>query len=482
MTKLSFLLMAVVVAPFSAMAAPSLHKVAGTAVANQYIIVFKDNVFEDAVEKHFQWVADLLKPYLPKAPLFSVQEDAGDNVFSLTGPQQSTLGMMDDLFGVVHKYHMDGFRGYSARFPSFIAALLKNHDDIAHLEEDRIMTIFDIQSRTPSWGLTRISVRDHPSAADKTYDYPASAGTGVNAYIIDTGVFINHPEFEGRARLGKSFSRDGNNDGNGHGTHVAGTIGSKTYGVAKNVTLIAVKVLDNQGSGTTSDVIAGIDWASKDAMAKNREGKVLKSVANMSLGGGASAALDKAVKAATKNGLVFAVAAGNSGRDACQLSPARVPEAITVAASDKNDKLASFSERGKCVDVIAPGVDILSTWNNGKVNTISGTSMATPHVVGVVALALGEGNFTLVKTVHDYIKLVASKDRISGDLRGAPNSLLYNQVIHGGFPDDEPKEPEPQPEPEPEPPTEGECPIPQCLFDPECTSCCVDCLWSAFRI
>ncbi|KAH6572981.1 hypothetical protein BASA62_003159 [Batrachochytrium salamandrivorans] len=448
MTKLSFLLMAVVVAPFSAMAAPSLHKVAGTAVANQYIIVFKDNVFEDAVEKHFQWVADLLKPYLPKAPLFSVQEDAGDNVFSLTGPQQSTLGMMDDLFGVVHKYHMDGFRGYSARFPSFIAALLKNHDDIAHLEEDRIMTIFDIQSRTPSWGLTRISVRDHPSAADKTYDYPASAGTGVNAYIIDTGVFINHPEFEGRARLGKSFSRDGNNDGNGHGTHVAGTIGSKTYGVAKNVTLIAVKVLDNQGSGTTSDVIAGIDWASKDAMAKNREGKVLKSVANMSLGGGASAALDKAVKAATKNGLVFAVAAGNSGRDACQLSPARVPEAITVAASDKNDKLASFSERGKCVDVIAPG----------------------------------EGNFTLVKTVHDYIKLVASKDRISGDLRGAPNSLLYNQVIHGGFPDDEPKEPEPQPEPEPEPPTEGECPIPQCLFDPECTSCCVDCLWSAFRI
>ncbi|KAJ1343999.1 hypothetical protein BSLG_001479 [Batrachochytrium salamandrivorans] len=370
MTKLSFLLMAVVVAPFSAMAAPSLHKVAGTAVANQYIIVFKDNVFEDAVEKHFQWVADLLKPYLPKAPLFSVQEDAGDNVFSLTGPQQSTLGMMDDLFGVVHKYHMDGFRGYSARFPSFIAALLKNHDDIAHLEEDRIMTIFDIQSRTPSWGLTRISVRDHPSAADKTYDYPASAGTGVNAYIIDTGVFINHPEFEGRARLGKSFSRDGNNDGNGHGTHVAGTIGSKTYGVAKNVTLIAVKVLDNQGSGTTSDVIAGIDWASKDAMAKNREGKVLKSVANMSLGGGASAALDKAVKAATKNGLVFAVAA------------------------DKNDKLASFSERGKCVDVIAPGVDILSTWNNGKVNTISGIH-GYPHVVGVVALALGEGNFTL---------------------------------------------------------------------------------------
>lgn len=196
----------------------------------------------------------------------------------------------------------------------------------------------------------------------------------------------------------------------------------------------------------------------------------------MSLGGGASAALDKAVKAATQAGLVFAVAAGNSGRDACLLSPARVPEAITVAASDKNDNLASFSERGKCVDIIAPGVDILSTWNNGKTNVISGTSMATPHVCGVVALALGEGSFTTVKEVHDYIKAVASKDKIEGKLKGAPNSLLYNMVFEGGFPDDEPKEPkEPSPEDpdEPDEPDEGECPIPQCLFDPACTSCCI---------
>jgi subtilisin family serine protease len=211
----------------------------------------------------------------------------------------------------------------------------------------------------------------------------------------------------------------------------------------------------------------------------------------MSLGGGASAALDKAVKAAIKSGLVFAVAAGNSGKDACLLSPARVPEAITVAASDKFDKLASFSEKGdlywlilgKCVDIIAPGVDIISTWNNGKTNVISGTSMATPHVVGVVALALAEGDFETVKEVHDYIKMVASKDKIEGKLNGAPNSLLYNKVyidshkvLNGRFPDDEPKEPTPQPEDpnEPEDPS-GECPIPQCLYDPDCTSCCIDC-------
>lgn len=338
------------------------------------------------------------------------------------------------------------------------------------------MSINGQQANTPAWGLIRISGRGHPASSTKTYSYPDSAGTGVDAYIIDTGVTVNHPEFQGRARVGKSFSNDGTKDGNGHGTHVAGTIGSKTYGVAKNVTLIAVKVLDNQGSGSTSNVIAGIEWAAKDAQKKAQKGKV-KAVANMSLGGGASTALDRAVKAAVLSGLVMAVAAGNSGRDACLLSPARVDVAITVAASDKFDKLASFSERGKCVDIIAPGVDILSTWNNLKTNIISGTSMATPHVAGVVALALAEKDFASTKEVKEYIKAVSSKDKIQGSLRGAPNNFLYNNVSGGEFPDNEPKEPKPQPdEPEPEPPS-GECPIPQCLFDPECTSCCTDCLF-----
>lgn len=224
-----------------------------------------------------------------------------------------------------------------------------------------------------------------------------------------------------------------------------------------------MKVLDARGSGTTSDVIAGIEYVATTAPKTGR-----KSVANMSLGGGASTALDRAVKAAIRAGVVFAIAAGNSGRDACLLSPARVPEAITVAASDRNDRIASFSERGTCVDIIAPGVDITSTWNNGRTNTISGTSMATPHVAGVVALALAEGNFSSPAQVETYLKVIASKDRIAGTLAKTPNNLLYNGVKGGKIPDDEPAEPAPLPPNDPtEPdPGEGVCPFPQCLFDP----------------
>ncbi|KAJ3274258.1 serine protease [Terramyces sp. JEL0728] len=447
-----------------------LHNLAGKLLPDQYIVVFKPDIQPTTLKSHFKWLENVMEPIMPKSSFFSVQED------SRTEGYMSMNGFWDS-FGIIHKYHLPDFKGYSIRIPSFIVKLLQKHQDIAFIEQDKIMTISETQSKSPAWGLTRISVRDHPAKADKAYTYPDSAGTGVTAYIIDTGVFVGHPEFEGRARVGKTFTSDGTKDGNGHGTHVAGTIGSKTYGVAKNVSLVAVKVLDNQGSGSTSNVIAGIDWAAKDSSSRDGTGK-RKSVANMSLGGGASAALDRAVKAATDVGLVFGVAAGNSGRDACKLSPARVPEAITVAASDINDQLASFSEKGKCVDIIAPGVDILSTWNNGKTNTISGTSMATPHVVGVVALALAEGEFDTVKEVHDYIKQVSSKDKISGALKGAPNNFLYNNVLGGGFPDKEPKEPLPQPDEPEEPPTEGECPIPQCLFDPECTSCCVDCLFA----
>ena len=336
---------------------------------------------------------------------------------------------------------------------------------IDFVEKDQVMTINGHQENAP-WGLARISSRELKNTM--TYDYPDSAGTGIDAYVIDTGVFVAHPEFQGRARIGKSFSNDGTNDGNGHGTHVAGTIGSKSYGVAKNVSIVAVKVLSNQGSGSTSDVIAGIEWATKDAKKKATKGK-LKAVANMSLGGGASTAMDRAVAAATKAGLVFAVAAGNSGRDACKLSPARSPEAITVAASDNRDNLASFSERGKCVDIIAPGVDILSTWNNGKTNIISGTSMATPHVVGVVALTLAEKGYSTAEEVKEYLKSLSSKDRITGRLNGAPNDLLYNNVVGGNFPDQEPKVPTPVDEPPPDEGNEGECPIPQCFFDESCT-------------
>jgi subtilisin family serine protease len=257
------------------------------------------------VNNHWDWLGDVMQPLLPKSSFFNVQGQSKSGLFNTESL---------DVFGLLHKYDLPEFKGYSIRIPSFVVGLLERHADIELIEKDQILTINDQfsvlgeQKNVMSWGLPRISQRE--TATTKTYTYPDSAGSGINAYIIDTGIFVAHPEFQGRARIGKSFTEDGTKDGNGHGTHCAGTIGSKTYGVAKNATLIAVKVLDNQGSGSTSNVIAGINWAANDAKKSNVAAGKIKSVANMSLGGGASTVLDRAVKGATESGLVFAIAAG----------------------------------------------------------------------------------------------------------------------------------------------------------------------------
>jgi len=439
--------------PITALLVPDLT---GTAVPEQYIVVFKDNVSDKQVDSHFSWIQSTLPE-----PRLRIQ--GGDNEFIANG------GLED--YGIKKMYKIGKFKAYAARLPAEAVHEIKSQPDVDFIEQSRVYSINGDQKKPPSWGLQRISARDLPLTA--SYQYPDSAGEGVDAYIIDTGIHISHPEFEGRAKIGKTFVKDNDRDGNGHGSHVAGTIGSKTYGVAKKVNLIAVKVLDGRGYGDTSGVIAGIEYVATEGP-KSRK----KAVANMSLGGPSSRALDRAVQGAVEAGVVFVVAAGNSAGDACKLSPAGVPEAITVAASDRYDKIASFSETGKCVDIIAPGVDITSTWNDGRTNTISGTSMASPHVAGVVALALAEGNFTSPAEVQDYIKAIASKNKIKGALRGAPNNFLYNNVTKGKRPDDEPVEPIPSPE-DPEDPDEPgtECPFPRCLFDPACTGCCVDCMF-----
>ncbi|KAJ3171155.1 subtilisin-like serine protease [Geranomyces variabilis] len=458
--RLASLAAAALVLAANLVAASPAKNVAGTAIPENYIVVFKKDVHDDHVSSHMNWLQTTVAP----APQLTVQAVTDGVSIDLDAPVS--------IYGIKHHYDFKNFRGYAARLPNDVVDSLKRDPNIDYIEEDKVVSILGSQKNPGSWGLQRIAIRELPLA--KTYEYPDSAGEGVDAYIIDTGIYIEHPEFEGRAKIGKSFATDGDTDGNGHGTHVAGTIGSKTYGVAKKVTLIAVKVLDGRGSGTTSDVIAGIEYVATAAPKTGR-----KSVANMSLGGGASTALDRAVQGAIAAGVNFAIAAGNSGRDACLLSPARVPEAVTVAASDKTDRIASFSERGTCVDIIAPGVDITSTWNNGRTNTISGTSMATPHVAGVIALALAEGNFTSPAEVQTYLKVISSKDRIAGTLAKTPNNFLYNHVEEGKIPDHEPAEPAPLPPNDPTEPNPGDgvCPFPQCLFDPACTECCVDCLW-----
>jgi cerevisin len=372
---------------------------ASTVIPGQYIVVFKDHV------KDTKAALDNYMAHLKSTSGFAeLPETNVLHEFELPRFKAATLKMADS------------FTGSSLEFTP--------NEDVAFIEPDRTVHALVEQLGAP-WGLRRISYRNIPSG-NAPYVYPASAGAGIDSYIIDTGIATAHPNFNGRATFGADFTGEGPGDGNGHGTHCAGTVGSELYGVAKKTNLTAVRVLDSRGSGSNSGVIAGIEWAAKQASEKNKRAGKIVSVANVSLGGSKSAAVDAAVKAATNAGLVMVVAAGNSRGNACNLSPAGAPTAITVAASDNRDRLASFSEKGPCVDIIAPGVDVLSTWLNGRTNTISGTSMAAPHVAGFVALALNEKSFKNVDEVAAYLRSTATPSKITGRLDGAPNVLLFS--------------------------------------------------------
>jgi subtilisin family serine protease len=253
----------------------------------------------------------------------------------------------------------------------------------------------------------------------------------VTAYIIDTGIRLSHEQFGGRAVSGFDAVDGGSaDDCNGHGTHVAGTVGGTTYGVAKSVRLVAVRVLGCNGSGSTSGVIAGIDWVT------GNHATGAPAVANMSLGGGASTALDNAVNASINDGVTYAIAAGNSNANACNTSPARVPNAITVGATTSSDARSSFSNYGTCLDVFAPGSSITSAWHtsNSATNTISGTSMAAPHVAGVAALALGAVPSDTPAAVRTKIVNSATQGVVGNPGSGSPNLLLYSPLTPGTTP------------------------------------------------
>jgi subtilisin family serine protease len=316
-------------------------------------------------------------------------------------------------------------KGFAAELPDAAVAALSRNPNVLRIEPDQVALAFGTQSNA-TWGLDRIDQRAFPLSGTYSYNY---TGAGVTAYIIDTGIRLTHNEFGARAVSGYDAIDGGSaDDCNGHGTHVAGTVGGATYGVAKGVALVAVRVLDCNGSGSYAGVIAGVDWVTAN--------HVKPAVANMSLGGGASDMLDEAVQNSIAAGVTYAIAAGNGDRigraqNACNYSPARVPDAMTIGATDNTDRKASWSNYGSCVDWFAPGVGITSAWDDSdtQTNTISGTSMATPHAAGVAALYLEHYPTSTALQVRDALYAMTTKSVVTSS-NTTNNHLLYS--VEGG--------------------------------------------------
>lgn len=315
------------------------------------------------------------------------------------------------------------FAGMAVELPAVAAEALARNPRVARIEPDGIATKSATTTQSgATWGLDRIDVRAR--SFDSKFTYPNSAGSGVRAYILDTGILSSHQEFTGRIGPGQSYISDGRGteDCDGHGTHVAGTVGGTTWGVAKSVTLVPVRVLNCTGSGSWSGIIAGLDWVRAD-VATNK----WPAVVNMSLGGGASSSIDTAVTNVVNAGITVVVAAGNSNRNACNFSPARASAAVTVGATTSSDSRASYSNIGSCLDIFAPGSSITSAWytSTSATGTISGTSMASPHVAGVVALLLGQSPTLTTTQVAQQLINTATLNVVTSAGKNSPNRLLY---------------------------------------------------------
>ena len=357
-------------------------------------------------------------------------------------------------FGAVYEGKVDrvfkhALNGFSVEMNEKQVVAMSRDPRIKYIEEDTPMSIDQTTQSNATWGLDRVDQRDLPLNGNYVYD---GTGTGVFAYIVDTGIRASHNDFGGRVVTGYTAINDGRgtDDCNGHGTHVAGTTGGSTWGVAKGVTLVPVRVLDCRGSGTTSGVIAGVDYVTNQ---KNANPNRLM-VANMSLGGGANSSLDTAVNNSVATGVTFVVAAGNSNANACNYSPARAASAITVGATTSTDARASYSNFGSCLDIFAPGSSITSAWylSNTSTNTISGTSMASPHVAGVAALYLAANPASSPSQVTSAITTNATGNKVTSAGSGSPNLLLYSRFGGGAEPTPSPSptvSPEPTPEPTP---------------------------------
>ena len=367
--------------------------------------------------------AAMLALLLPVTPAVLAAGSA-DYIVVLKDGSSAAPGAHAKRFGASAKHiYGHALKGYAARLDARQLLDVRADRAVDYVVADGIATI-DTTQTGATWGLDRIDQHKLPLSGTFTY---TNTGAGVTAYVIDTGIRVTHTEFGGRATSGWDFVDNDADaaDCNGHGTHVAGTIGGATYGVAKGVSLVAVRVLDCGGSAPWSVIIAGIDFVTGDHQAGE------PAVANMSLGGGANLAVDQAVRNSIADGVSYALAAGNSNANACLFSPARVPEGMTSGASTSADAKASFSNWGSCMDWFAPGQGITSAWRSSDTatNTISGTSMASPHTAGVAALYLQSSPSATPAAVHKALGSAATRRVISGLHRllnpGTANLLLF---------------------------------------------------------
>ncbi|CAG8451529.1 6554_t:CDS:2 [Ambispora gerdemannii] len=366
-------------------------------------VVKQNNNTNSKLTKHLKWIQNV---------------SADQSISSYLASNLTTIGQ---------------FAWYAGVFDEHTLNQINSSDVIQYITRDiMVRSYHNIELNTPSWGLSRISKKSLP--IDNKYHYPDNSGQDVNIYVIDTGINTKHNDLEGRASFGTAFlgNRSEERDLNGHGTFVAGVLAGKFFGVAKKANIISVRALQPDGSGRLSVVLQAIDWVIK----QHNNSTTKKTIINLSLGAEYSQATNEAIKNAMALGIHFTIAAGNEGKDACQFSPASVQGALTVGATNSDDTIATYSNTGNCVDIYAPGTNINSIWNTSKSAThvLSGTSMASPHVAGVMAILLSQGNYTPPELVKK-IKEMATVFNKSATKKGAryPPLLLYTNL----FDDDE---------------------------------------------
>ena len=337
----------------------------------------------------------------------------------------NSINFNQQFQGKIKFIYQHAFQGIAVQIPQNVeqefVRILKLNPTVSLIEKDQVFKSNATTQTNATWGLDRSDQRNLP--LNSTYNADGNA-QGVPVYVVDTGVLASHQDFAGRVKAGYTAVSDGNGttDCNGHGTHVAGTIAGTKYGIAKSASIIPVRVLDCNGSGTTSTVIAGLDWVASQ--------NPRNAVVNLSLGGGTSTALDDAINRVVNKDIVVVVAAGNNNADACNYSPSRVPAAITVGATTNQDQRANYSNYGKCLDVFAPGSNITSDWysSNTATATASGTSMASPHVAGLAAILRAIYTGENVPQITNRILNKATTNKVTDSQTGSPNRLLYTRL------------------------------------------------------